>query len=884
MIGRTLDRYRIEAKLGEGGMGVVYRARDTYLNRVVALKIIPPEKVAESNRKERFIREARAASALNHPNIVTVHDVRSDDGVDFIVLEHVEGRPLSEVIPPEGLPIRLALQYGTQIADGLAAAHGAGILHRDLKPSNVMITSDGHCKVLDFGLAKLTEPSDLSPESPTLAAPLTEEGVIVGTVAYMSPEQTEGRNVDARSDIFSLGIVLYEMTTGRKPFVGNSRVAILHNVLHDEPPPPRQANARIPVDLEKVILRCLRKDPSRRFQTMLDLKAALEDLRAESATVSSRPVPGVDRKRWWPGAILAAVLLMAAVWIVFSGRATRPETSSRATAVALTTFAGAERYPAFSPDGNQVVYTWNGPTADNEDLYVQMIGSGTPLRLTTDPLSDFNPAWSPDGRWIAFLRGVNGMIKENVHELRLVAPLGGPERKVTEVRVHITSDVPAAYISWCPDSSCLVITDATSDGKRDALYVVSIETGEKRPLTAPPAAAISDSSPAISPDGRTLIFRRALAWGIGEIHALPLGDGVTRAGESRLVVSRDFNGEHPAWLPDAKEILVSAKSGLWRVSVFDDDPPVKLPFAGEDGLLAAIAPATANHGPRLVYARSYTDLNIWRIDMSRPGVATGTPPRVAIASTRMDIHAQLSPDAKRMAFTSTRSGDWEIWTSDTDGANAVKLTSMKAHATGGPRWSNDGRWIVFGSNQPGNFDLFMIPSTGGKPRRLTNHPAFDQGATFSHDGRWIYFCSTRTGEYQIWKMPFGAGAATQITTRGAWYGLEAADARSLYYTHVDDVNGVLWQLPFASRSLKRVVDGLLGWGFVPVDAGIYYFDRAGGQARLRFLDFATDETRTVAENLGSVQWVPTATRDGRVLFYSKVDSSTDDLMLVDNFL
>jgi eukaryotic-like serine/threonine-protein kinase len=882
MIGRTLDRYRIDSKLGEGGMGVVYKAYDTHLNREVALKIIPPEKVAESNRKQRFLREARAASALNHPNIVTVHDLRSDDGIDFIVMEHVEGRPLSEIIPPGGLTVALAIQYAEQIADAIAAAHSAGILHRDLKPSNVMITSEGRAKILDFGLAKLAEPASVSPDSDTVAAPLTEEGMLVGTVAYMSPEQTEARSVDGRSDIFSLGIVLYEMTTGRKPFVGNSRVAILHSLLHDEPPPPRQSNIGIPVDLEKVILRCLRKDPARRFQTMLDLKAALEDLRAESQTLITGPSAGVRKSKRWLIATMSVAGVAAGTWLALSRPWVRAG-GTPASPVAFTTFAGVERYPSFSPDGNQIVFTWNGQDGNNEDLYVQMIDSGTPLRLTSDPLSDFNPAWSPDGRWIAFLRGLNGMIRQNTYELLLIPPLGGPERKVADVRVYNTSDVPAAYLAWCPDSSCLVITDASSDGKRNALSVVSVESGEKRPLVEPPSTAMSDSSPAISPDGRSLIFRRSIGWGIGDLYLLPLGEGVTRGGEPRLVVSRDLNAEHPVWMPDGKEIVVSAKSGLWRVGVAGNEAPVRLPFAGEDGLLAAIAPARGDRGARLVYARSYTDLNIWRLDMSGPGMPATAPPRLAVASTRMDIHAQLSPDAKRMAFTSTRSGDWEIWVSDLDGANAVKLTSMKAHATGGPRWSNDGRRIAFGSNQPGNFELFLIPSTGGTPRRLTNHPGFDQGATFSSDGRWMYFSSTRSGDFQIWKMAAGGGAPTQVTTSGAWYGIEAPDGRSLYYTNVNDLSGVLWQLPFDSPSPKRVLEGLWSWGFVPVDAGIYYIDRVGAENRLRFLAFSNGETRTIAGNLGDVRWLPTATRDGRHLFYSRVDSSTDDLMLVDNF-
>ena len=224
MIGQTLDHYRIESKIGEGGMGVVYGARDTHLDRPVAVKVLPPDRVADPARKQRFVQEARAASALNHPNIVTIHDIRSQDGVDFIVMEYVEGKTLDERIPARGMRPTEALKSAVQIADALAKAHGAGIIHRDLKPSNVMVTEEGRVKVLDFGLAKLLEPADYSDEAATLTAgPLTEEGAVVGTAAYMSPEQAEGRKLDGRSDIFSFGSVLYEMVTGRKQ-IGRAHV------------------------------------------------------------------------------------------------------------------------------------------------------------------------------------------------------------------------------------------------------------------------------------------------------------------------------------------------------------------------------------------------------------------------------------------------------------------------------------------------------------------------------------------------------------------------------------------------------------------------------------------------------------------------------------
>src|SRR5262249_28634970 len=280
-------------------MGVVYKARDTHLDRPVAIKVLPADKVADPDRKRRFVQEAKAASALNHANIITIHDISSSDGVDFIVMEYVEGKALDELIPPKGMRPAQALKYAVQIADALATAHGAGIIHRDLKPSNVMVTDQGRVKILDFGLAKLLEPADSSADAATLTArPMTEEGTVMGTVAYMSPEQAEGRKIDGRSDIFSFGAVLYEVLTGRKPFTGDSRLAMLTKILNEDPTPPGQLVAAIPPESEKIILRCLRKDPARRYQTMADLKVALEDVQEESDSGRRAQVQAPSRRRW----------------------------------------------------------------------------------------------------------------------------------------------------------------------------------------------------------------------------------------------------------------------------------------------------------------------------------------------------------------------------------------------------------------------------------------------------------------------------------------------------------------------------------------------------------------------------------------------------------
>ncbi|MCX6638089.1 MAG: protein kinase, partial [Acidobacteria bacterium] len=433
MIGQRLLHYEIVEKLGEGGMGVVYKARDTHLDRYVAIKVLPPEKVADPGRKARFVQEAKSASALNHPNIVTVHDIASDGGTDFIAMEYVAGKTLDQLIPRKGMRLNDALKIAVKIADALAAAHAAGIVHRDLKPANVMVTGapsgPGLVKVLDFGLAKLTETALGEDEATRTVKPRTEEGTVVGTAAYMSPEQAEGKTVDARSDIFSFGSVLYEMVTGRCAFQGDSRMSTLAAVLHHE---PAAMGADVPHDLQKVIERCLRKDPERRLRHMDDVKIALEDLKEDSDSGKLAPAGAVMRRRrpFLVYGVGAALLVLTAlgVWRL------RPNSGTPAgqlRAVPLTAHAGSEVNPSFSPDGNQLAFCWNGGGSDNFDIYIKLIGPGAPLRLTTDPAADHSPAWSPDGRWIAFLRvPVSGAAT-----VMMIPALGGPERTVGEISV-----------------------------------------------------------------------------------------------------------------------------------------------------------------------------------------------------------------------------------------------------------------------------------------------------------------------------------------------------------------------------------------------------------------------------------------------------------------
>ncbi len=874
-----IDHYRIEVKLGEGGMGVVYQARDTHLDRLVAIKVLPPDKVADPGRKQRFVQEAKAASALNHPNIVTIYDIRSEGGVDFIVMEYIAGRTIEEAIASGGMRTAQVLKYAVQISDAVAKAHGAGILHRDLKPSNIMITEEGRVKILDFGLAKLLEPADDSPEAATRTARgLTEEGAVLGTAAYMSPEQAEGRKLDGRSDIFSFGAVLYEMVTGRRPFTGDSRLSVLSKILNEDPKPPGQLAASIPPELDKIVLRCLRKDPARRYQTMADLKVALEDVEEESASGSQvQPVPAQAQSRWrWAWAALLPVLLVAGYFAWRGWRA--PQNAEPLRAIALTTFPGAVLYPSFSPDGNHVAFTWNGPKQDNSAIYVQQIGAGSPLRLTTDPRNDYNPVWSPDGRWIAFLREQS---QGGNAELRLIPPLGGPERKLADIWVRGALVAKPVYLAWCPDSNCLVVTDSQGEGKPEALFVISLETGEKRQLTNPQLPVLGDTNPAVSPDGRSLVFRRNLAFASGELYRLPLGERLTPDGEPRRLALATRDAEYLTWMPDSKEILYSARGSLWRLAASGESPPARLPFVGEDGRMPVISRPQPGSPPRLVYVRSFNDTNIWRVETPAPGAPSATPPVVAISSTRVDATPQFSPDGRRVVFTSNRSGDSEIWVSDRDGSNAVQLTSMGRSAT--PRWSPDGQLIAFDSNLEGHYEIYVIPASGGKPRRLTYHSANDHVPSFSRDGHWIYFSSDRTGDYQIWKIPASGGEAVQVTHNVGFVAFESPDGAYVYYTQTPLAPSALWRLPVSGGQPVKVLEGVVWQAFVVLERGIYYIDRPSGEFRLQFFEFATGRSTTVARNLGDIRNVLTASRDGRTILYSRVDSSVDDLMLVENF-
>ena len=888
MIDQVISHYRIIQKLGAGGMGEVYLASDLTLGRRVALKLLPQEQTQDEERLRRFRQEAKAASALNHPNILTIHEVGEADGHHFIATEFIDGESLRTTLDRTGsMPTANAVSVAKQVASALSAAHEAGIVHRDIKPENIMLRRDGYVKVLDFGLAKLTEgveSQDTGASAPSLAH--TVSGMVLGTPHYMSPEQATGTRVDARSDIFAFGAVLYEMVTGERAFSGSSQMAAVAAILTQE---PRPLSATIPAALAQAILRCLKKNPDQRYQAMVDVKDALEDV--DTAIGSKPPRHSGSLRRW----MWAALVPVAAGAAFVAWRALRsPDVAEPLRAIPLTTVPGIARYPSLSPDGDRVAFTWTGPTQANPDIYVQQIGSGSPLRLTHDPGNDFNPVWSPDGRWIAFLRSQS---EAGRSEVRLVPPLGGPDRKLAEIHVRGGMLVTPPYLTWCPDGTCLIATDSPGEDIPDALFVIALETGAKRQLTHPVSPALGDISPAVSADGGRLVFRRTAGLFVGELYELALGRGVTAVGEARRLTTATVNAEYPTWMPDGNEILFSARGSLWRLDVAQHRAPARLPFVGEYGIMPAVSRAQPGRPSRLVYVRSFDDANIWRLEAPAPGAAPSSPPAVAIASTRLEGMPQLSPDGRRVAFTSDRTGNWEIWLADQDGGNAIALTSMGAVAAGYPHWSPDGEHLAFHSNVEGQWDVYVVSASGDKPRRMTSHPATDDFPSFSRDGKWLYFSSDRAGGQQqtLWKVAVAGGDAVQLTTSAAYASQESPDGAHIYYVETLDRPSALWRMPVASGAAEKVLEGVYLANFAVLTGGVYFIDRPSGgtgihymdlpsgEVRLRYFDFTTRKSTTVVPNLGKVDVPFTVSADGRTILYPRMDSSVNDLMVVTNF-
>jgi Tol biopolymer transport system component/serine/threonine protein kinase len=879
--GTQLGPYRIVDLVGVGGMGEVYRARDDRLNRLVAVKVLSADRVAaNAERRSRFIQEAQLASALQHPHIVTVYDIGSTAAGDYLAMELVRGRTLDAVIPQAGLPLPVALRYAAQIADALATAHAAGIVHRDLKPGNIMVTEQDQIKVLDFGLATLAVggPVNATDETGARAAAVeTGAGTILGTVAYMSPEQAEGHPVDARSDIFSFGAILYEMLSGQRAFRAGTTFGTLAAVINLDPEPLATIARHVPPQVDTLVAACLRKDIHRRAQSTADLKSALDGLREASVSGALRLGAPARFGRWSRIGAIAALAAAAVTAAVAFWPSSPPPTAF--TPSPLTSLPGSESFPTFSPDGSHVAFTWVREAGTGTDVYAQAVGAGTPLRLTIDDGWHMYPSWSPDGAAIAAWhvpRGTSITSVSTLARLVLVPPLGGPERQLLEWTGA------ARRISWSPDGRWLAISPVSVRTHRErGITLVSPGTGQRVDWAAIDATFAASVDPVFSPDGQRIAYTKTRGDFSSEVYLVAVTADGKPGGAPTLLPYGGKEASYPVWTRDGRSLLIidgvpSSNGGVRRV-------PVDGSQAGPlGGLEHAGSLAIARGAGRLAFHRPGIDVDIWRVDLENPAASGRVAP-----STLWEEGGDISRDGTRLAFSSNRSGAREIWVADVSGDHAQQLTTFGGPVPGTARWSPDQQLVAFDARPEGNSDIYVVPAGGGPIRRLTDHRGEDARPSWAPDGRSVYFASNRSGRSEIWRVPREGGAATQITRGGAATVKPSLDGQWVYYQGLTPPLLVHRVRIDGSDDTVAVAEDVRIGMFAATERGLWFVTNpvAGKPAvTLKRLDFATGAIREVT----TVDFVPipvglAVSADERYAFITRNDRNGSDLLLVNDF-
>jgi len=768
MVGRTLGQYRILEPLGKGGMGEVFLAEDTRLQRKVALKILAPDLAADPDRRQRFEREARAAAALNHPNIVTIHSVEEIDGIPFLTLELIEGQTFTTVIPAGGLPLDRLLTLAIPLADAVGAAHQRGITHRDLKPANVMLTTDGRVKVLDFGLAKLREDLSSAMASAMPTQEMTGEGKILGTVAYMSPEQAEGRTVDPRTDVFALGVLLHEMATGERPFKGDTQMSVLSAIIKDTPASVSDVKRELPRELARIIKHCLFKDPEDRYQTAKDLRNDLRSLKEDLASGEVTTTTSVAAVRDTPpsqittstisagaGASVAPatpiwrspvvgiplILVVGVVgWLLYSssqGAAPAATAGSRTPfeSVSLTrlTTTGTAGLAALSGDGRYAAYV----VTDNRaaSLWLRQVTTTSNVQIVPPQEALFDGVtFSADSNYVYYTVYLAG---QNLGSLYQVPVLGGGARKIIEDIDTPPSFSPDgnrfAFLRGVPETSTthLMIADATGANAK-------MLTSRKAPLDYANQEAV-----AWSPDGKTIaaagINRDTLKGSVLLIDAA--------TGAEATLGSHDWRSvSYLAWLPDGHSLVVNAvdaggeaSSQIWTMTY----PGGEVTRVTND-LSTYSGVSLSADGSSFVSVRNETRTRVWAIpdsDMTRAHEIT--------AGAGMDdgvTGLAWTPD-KRVVYASSATGNTDIWIMNADGANRVQLTNSHA-ADESPQVSPDGKAIVFVSERDGPRTLYRMNIDGSGQTKL-GAGVVAYRPVISFDGQWVYYSDPKKQNFRI---------------------------------------------------------------------------------------------------------------------------------------
>ncbi len=767
--GTRLGPYEILSPIGAGGMGEVYRARDTRLGRDVAVKVVPSDFAADAERRRRFEQEARAASALNHPNIVSIYDIGTENGVAWIAMELIEGASLRELADSGGVSPRRVLEIAAPLAEGLARAHAAGIVHRDLKPENVMISRDGFVKILDFGLAKATAaPKDGGSQMPTMD-PGTGAGAVLGTVAYMSPEQAAGRPVDHRSDQFSFATIVYELLSGKKPFAKPTAVETMSAILREDPPTLTQSGVSCPAPLRWIVDRCHAKEPDGRYASTLDLARELKDLRDHYSELSSMSgaAPAIEPARTKRigareiGAVVAALLVGAAA-VRWLWRPAPPEPPS----LRYLTYGGQDSAPAVSPDGRLLAFS--SLRDGKHRIWLEDTAHGTATALTAGP--DTWPAFAPDGASVVFARG--DIFRTSLYR---VSTLGGEPRRVVD---------DATMPDWSPDGRRIVFARFTNAGNAGAeVLVCDSDGGGERRL-----ASVGNKFflyPRWSPDGRTIAVGRSGSTA-PMIEAVLLIDAATGkvvkelpAATGRgliygLVWSSPTSVLYEAGTVPAAPGTPSGASWLWEQPVSGGLPRHIFSIPGSGSALDVLADGS------LVFDQISPRENLRSIPI---GAAAGAAPRWLTRGISTDRQPAFSPDGEWVVFSSGRAGNVDVWKIAVATGEERRLTEA-AGSSWDPTFTPDGRSIYFSSNRTGHFEIWRADADGSHPAQVTHENQDCENPDVSPDARWVYFVGFAGKRPGTWRIhPDGTGleyftenqGPPEVSRDGAFLASSSAD-------------------------------------------------------------------------------------------------------------
>jgi serine/threonine protein kinase len=755
LIGQKLGEYEIVAKIGEGGMGEVYRARDPRLDREVAIKVLPEQRLDSPDARTRFEREAKAVAALSHPNILAIYEFGEHEGATYAVTELLEGQSLLDELKLGPVPLRRAVDVAGQIADGLAAAHEKGIVHRDLKPANVFLLPDGRVKILDFGLAKTGPVADLNSATAKLPEG-TAPGTVLGTVRYMSPEQVRGEEVDPRSDIFSFGTVLWEMLSGEVAFQRDSAVEIMSAILKEEAPDLASKHDAVPASIDRIVRRCMEKAPERRFQSARDLSFALDNaLDSTSRGLPALNEPAAVRRGRAPVLVAAVMLVLGGAGGFFLGQRSAEVTPPVPVKVSALTHSGADWSPSASPDGKMIAFVSNRDGQNR--IWLRQMQGGIEVPLTDGP--DLNPAFAPDGSSILFLRQEGVML--GLHRVALV---GGAPRKLLD---------NVFEACWGPDGSQIAFIDATEIGGDPVprLNILDVSSGTSRLIREFPG-----------------LFARGMRWSPdGRKIALTTGGTVQNRGNTLQLIDVE-TGEQtwsrferkqfaaPAWSADGQTFVVAqSQSLLGDISSAIGEVLHIDPRTDQSRTMFWVQSVWAGSGDFVSFdflddRHIVFDEILWRGSLSESALGDGDPKSAARALTSgnsRDRQPAYSPDGTKVVFSSNRSGNTDLWILDLRSGEVRQVTEDQSEDWD-PAFSADGESLLWSSNRGGVLEIWTARADGSQARQLSNDGVDAENPTQTPDGQWVVYASANPEQDGVWKMR-SDGSDPRLLVSGAYF-------------------------------------------------------------------------------------------------------------------